>query len=384
MSFQEKNLTEISVANDLYRKILGEQEKGALTSRKYGLWPSDIVVPQNPIQLLGCDYNILAGLQISLMLLDISAKVFLPELQQIQSRFDIALSSFILDAEKSGRPSGYIAFWPLMQYSSIEWRHNFDPDNVSFRHMDIKSDSGDSALAALYLMKTAQHIDHVSEYAKRLSSKDFENGFYTFLPAMNYSGGIDLIDNIHILSAIQMLKKNYPNFVTNQLIKNEENAILRTRKILEFGLIKNNLLYYRRVSQFLFAFTKQKHDQLSPFNENDCSTVEAILEQELKQQNFSQDNEFSEQLELLLASEFFKRSESCIQNSQKKRLFEKIETILLKPYDSMSKISIGEYTSFIAGSGFVNTGIYNKFVGWYAPSHTAALTLLYLTYSEHI
>lgn len=374
----------LSAAIELYQKIFDEQEKKDRTSKHYGLWPSDIMMPDNPLEELGTDYNILLGLQILLMLLDISKKTFLPNFEQIQDRFNIALSSFISDTEESGRPSGYIAFWPYIKYSQTESKHNFDPKNVTFSHMDIKNDSGDSALAAIYLMEIGKHADHVTEYAHRLSSKDFENGFYTFLPALNYSGGIDLIDNIHILSAIQMLKKNHPDLVCSQLLKNEENAIKRTRKILESSLIERSLLYYRRISQFLFVFTKQKYDGLSPFNESDYSIVDSLLKQEIQRQNFCNDYDLVEQLELLLSCKFSHYPRDFEHNIDDVQLFETLETILFQPAEEINKLSIGEYTSFIARSGFINTVIYNKFVGWYATSHITALSLLYLTWNEHL
>ncbi|MBI5273368.1 MAG: hypothetical protein HY861_05230 [Chlamydiia bacterium] len=397
-----------SIVLKTYQTIVDQQEKKDEQSRSYGLWPSSIVMPNNPAITLGIDHNILAGLQIMLMLHAIAKRCSLLHFEQVQNRFDIALSRFIADTKKSERTPGFIAFWPYIQYDDYVWKHNFDPTNPVFRHMDIKNEIGDSTLAAIYLMKTGQHGEHVADYAKNISSKDYETGFYTFLPALNHSGGIDLVDNIHILTAIQMLKIWYPHLISGQLLINEKNAILRVREILKRNFIKNNMLYYRRLSQFLVAFAKQKYDGFSPFNEHDSSIIEDILKGELHRSTDSYD--FTERIELLLSCKFLdplqknvhdhlyriKEAVAKLPAPEKSMILEGLcedgkalrttmtaADSLAVSSEEMSRSELGEYTSFTAKSGFMNTIIYNQFVAWHAPAHAAASALLYLTLDGH-
>ncbi len=111
-----------------------------------------------------------------------SKRIALPAFDQLQNRFHHALNKFILDTKDSERIPGFIAFWPYIKFHDDLWKHNFDPNNPIFRHVDIKNDIGDSALAAICLMKTGHNADHVSNYAHILSYKEYENGFFAFLP----------------------------------------------------------------------------------------------------------------------------------------------------------------------------------------------------------
>lgn len=377
----------MNLAFDLYQAIIDHQ-RGDDGSRSYGLWPSSIAMPDDPTDsTLGVDCNILAGLQIMLMLHDIAKRCTLPKFEQLQNRFSTALSNFILDTKKSERVSGFIAFWPYIKYDENIWKHNFDPKNPTFRHMDIKNEIGDSTLAAIYLMKTGQHAEHVIDYAKNISSKDYENGFYTFLPALSHSGGIDLVDNIHILTAIQMLKDIYPNLISQQLLINEKNAIIRIRKILKSNSVKNNMLYYRRFSQFLIAFAKQKYDGLSPFSKNDFSRIHELLKEELRHHHSADSCDFTGLVELLLSCKFFSSSRRKPYQEiahEQDRLCQNLRNRLSIPLEKMNRAELGEYTSFTAKSGFIDTIIYNRFVGWYAPAHAAAIALFYLVLEDNI
>lgn len=369
---------------ELYQTIFDQQEKGDESARSYGLWPSYIAMPDHSTSPLGIDYNILAGLQIMLMLHDIAKRCTLPKFKELQNRFDIALSNFILDTKKSERAPGFIAFWPYIKYDGGVWKHNFDPNNRVFRHMDIKNEIGDSTLAAIYLMKTGQHLEHVIDYAKIISDKTYENGFYTFMPPLNHNGGIDLVDNINILTAIQMFKRIHPHLVGDQLLINEKNTLNHVCKILKCNLVKNHMLYYRRLSQFLVVFTKQKYDGLSPFNENDFSMVHEILNSELQHYNFTDSCDFTGQVEIALSCNFFDSSRTAyleISNEQD-RLCQNLKNKLSTPLEKMEIAALGEYTSFTAKSGFIDTIIYNQFVGWYAPAHAATSALLYLIIQE--
>lgn len=363
--------------HDLYELIVETQEKTDAASRSYGLWPSFIEMPEQPNILLGIDYNILLALQIMLMLLEVSKKVALPRFDQVKNRFDTALAHFISDTKRSQRIPGFIAYWPYIQFSDNEWKHNFDPNNSYFNHIDIKNDIGDSALAAIYLMKTQQKIEHVIDYGQILSCKSYENAFYAFLPALNFPGGVDVVDTLNILASIQMLKSNHPHLLTDQLLTNEKNAIDRTKKILKSDSVLKNMKYFRRASQFLVAFSRFKTFGFTIFDETDCNAVRQVLINEMQKKSLLN---LTEQSELMLSYKLLRPNKNQKEIARmQNEMNEDLKRKLLQPICQMDRNLLGDYTSFIAGSGFAHTIIYNKLVCWYSPAHAAASVLSYLS-----